>query len=67
MRCQFVAEVVVGGRYGCEVGVVEVVGGGFDYAVVIGGWCWANNGYDRAGHLVSALVGKGYRQYTTTP
>jgi hypothetical protein len=30
-------EVVVGVRYGCEVRVVEVVGGGFDYAVVVGG------------------------------
>jgi hypothetical protein len=28
---------VVGVRYGCEVRVVEVVGGGFDYAVVVGG------------------------------
>jgi hypothetical protein len=31
-----VAEVVVGGRDGCVVGVVEVVGGGFDCAVVVG-------------------------------
>jgi hypothetical protein len=28
--------VVVGGRDGCVVGVVEVAGGGFDYAVVVG-------------------------------
>jgi hypothetical protein len=26
-----------------------------------GGWCWADNGYGRAGLLVSALVGEGYR------
>jgi hypothetical protein len=29
-RCRFAAEVVVGGRDGCVVGEVEVVGGGFD-------------------------------------
>jgi hypothetical protein len=43
MWCRFVAEVVVGGRDGCVVGVV---GGGPDYAVAVRGWCWADDGYD---------------------
>jgi hypothetical protein len=34
---------------------------GFYYAVVVGGWHWADNGYGRAGLLVSTLVGEGYR------
>jgi hypothetical protein len=41
-------------------------GGGFDYVVAVGGLCWDDDGYGRAGFLVSALVGKGYRQYTAT-
>jgi hypothetical protein len=57
--------VVVGGRYGFVVGVVEVVGRGFDYAVVVGGWHLADSGYDRVRLLLSALTGEGYRQYTT--
>jgi hypothetical protein len=47
-----------GGRDGCVVGVV---GGGFYYVVVVGGWHWADDGYGRAGLLVSTLVGEGYR------
>jgi hypothetical protein len=61
MWCRFVAKVVVGGRDGC---VVEVVGGGSDYAVAVGGWCWADDGYDREWLHVSALIDEGYRQYT---
>jgi hypothetical protein len=53
--CQFAAEVVVGGRDGCVIGVV---GGGFDYAVAVGGWRWANDGYSRAGLIITALVGE---------
>jgi hypothetical protein len=52
---------VVGGRYGFGVGVVEVVGGGFDYALVVRSWHWADSGYDRVRFLVSALAGEGYR------
>jgi hypothetical protein len=45
--------------------VVEVIGGGFYYAVVgEGGWRWTDNEYDRAWLLVSALAGEGYQQYT---
>jgi hypothetical protein len=61
LQCRFAVEVVVGGRDGCVVGVVEVVGGGFDYAVVVGSWRWADDGYGRMGLLVSTLVGEGYQ------
>jgi hypothetical protein len=53
--------VVVGGRDGCVVGVV---GGGSYYAVAVGGWCWAEDGYGRERLRVSALIDEGYRQYT---
>jgi hypothetical protein len=35
---QFAVKVGVGGRDGCVVEVVGVVGGGFGYAVAVGGW-----------------------------
>jgi hypothetical protein len=59
--CQFVEGVDVDGRDGCAVEVVGVVGGGFGYAMVVGGWCWADDGCDRVGFLSRA------RQYTAAP
>jgi hypothetical protein len=42
-------------------GVVGMVGGEFDYAVVrAGGWHWADDGYGQAGLIVPALVGEGH-------
>jgi hypothetical protein len=60
--CQFVVGLVVGGRNGCAAEVVEGVGGGFDYVLVVGcDWHWAGTGCGRAELLTIALAGEGYR------
>jgi hypothetical protein len=63
--CQFVEEVVVGGRNGCVVEVVGVVGEGFGYALVVVEV--VDEGSDRAEPRAYALADEEYQWCTTSP